>query len=259
MASKTPLTANELKIHLDEQLQFLELSADSFDRGFDSEAKRLATVVRVLVHDTSKSSSLLSQLGMKQQPFFDTSIPFDRENMMPHSGLIGVVAGNLGTKYVPLLDMGPIPARHVSFEEWWGAQVFVDGQKKSFSRKDIILTAANQDGGAHVDPGLDSAYATLSRDNSLNWFGGSPDKFEPLPFPERAAIRQIAHEVLKTLKPGYSKRGDFGGLGTGLVVSGLRLRAGAIFPSGPPPKLGRNELCYCGSRRKFKHCHGRLA
>ena len=24
-------------------------------------------------------------------------------------------------------------------------------------------------------------------------------------------------------------------------------------------KLGRNELCYCGSGKKFKHCHGKLS
>jgi preprotein translocase subunit SecA len=23
-------------------------------------------------------------------------------------------------------------------------------------------------------------------------------------------------------------------------------------------KLGRNELCYCGSGKKFKHCHGQI-
>ena len=25
------------------------------------------------------------------------------------------------------------------------------------------------------------------------------------------------------------------------------------------PKIGRNELCHCGSGKKFKHCHGKLA
>jgi len=24
------------------------------------------------------------------------------------------------------------------------------------------------------------------------------------------------------------------------------------------PKVGRNELCPCGSGKKFKHCHGKL-
>jgi len=24
------------------------------------------------------------------------------------------------------------------------------------------------------------------------------------------------------------------------------------------PKVGRNELCPCGSGKKYKHCHGKL-
>ncbi len=30
-------------------------------------------------------------------------------------------------------------------------------------------------------------------------------------------------------------------------------------PSWRPPKLGRNERCWCGSGKKFKNCHGRVA
>ena len=28
--------------------------------------------------------------------------------------------------------------------------------------------------------------------------------------------------------------------------------------SAKPPKLGRNEPCYCGSNKRYKHCHGKL-
>ena len=31
----------------------------------------------------------------------------------------------------------------------------------------------------------------------------------------------------------------------------------ATPPMAPVPKLGRNELCWCGSGKKFKYCHGR--
>ncbi len=30
--------------------------------------------------------------------------------------------------------------------------------------------------------------------------------------------------------------------------------ASTSFPGGP--KIGRNDPCFCGSNRKFKHCHG---
>jgi hypothetical protein len=34
-------------------------------------------------------------------------------------------------------------------------------------------------------------------------------------------------------------------------------KASAPRPIAPVPKLGRNELCWCGSGKKFKYCHGR--
>ena len=34
-------------------------------------------------------------------------------------------------------------------------------------------------------------------------------------------------------------------------------KASATSLMAPVPKLGRNELCWCGSGKKFKYCHGR--
>ncbi len=42
MNQQVPHTRDELQKHLQEQLGFLERSADSFDAGFQDEAKRLA-------------------------------------------------------------------------------------------------------------------------------------------------------------------------------------------------------------------------
>lgn len=33
-------------------------------------------------------------------------------------------------------------------------------------------------------------------------------------------------------------------------------KAPRLSPPRTPPKLGRNELCWCGSGKKFKYCHG---
>jgi len=32
----------------------------------------------------------------------------------------------------------------------------------------------------------------------------------------------------------------------------------ATAPVRNEQKLGRNELCYCGSGKKYKHCHGQI-
>jgi preprotein translocase subunit SecA len=36
-------------------------------------------------------------------------------------------------------------------------------------------------------------------------------------------------------------------------------QAPAAMPAGAVPRVGRNDLCPCGSGKKFKHCHGKLA
>lgn len=79
--------------------------------------------------------------------------------------------------------------------------MFKDKAGNTFSRRDIVLAVANQDGGAHVDPELDEDYAALSKDNTLGWHfsvGGTETEFPDNPVP--ASIRQIAHEVLVTLE-----------------------------------------------------------
>ena len=94
----------------------------------------------------------------------------------------------------------PIPARWLPFEKWWNNNVIKDNKGRFFSRKQLILHVADTDGGAHVDPELDEQYMDFSRKNSLGWVIGDGNIEKPFPPPTMACIRQIAHEVLETLK-----------------------------------------------------------
>ena len=51
------------KEHLKRQLAFLERSCIAYDQGYTDEAIRMATVIRVLLHKTHRSTSLLAHLG----------------------------------------------------------------------------------------------------------------------------------------------------------------------------------------------------
>jgi preprotein translocase subunit SecA len=45
------------------------------------------------------------------------------------------------------------------------------------------------------------------------------------------------------------------------VLDELKKRSPPLAPAAPPElmqKSPRNELCYCGSGKRFKHCHGKL-
>ena len=260
------LTPEEFEEHLTEQLQFLKASAESFDNGFEGEIKRLAVSVRILMHDTRQSTSLLAHLGRKDIVFLDTATPFDERNQMSHSGLtIMSLGGPKGNIPLAPLD-GSISRSFACFDDWWNGIVFVDQSRNQFSRKDIVLSLADKEGGAHVDGALETKWADLRKNNALGWYSVMADGRE-VPGEDQVppTMRQIAHEVIRTLEPGYP--------GKKQVTTGGVIMHGASLVKGSTPfplpaknsqkgkvdfgrKIGRNEPCPCGSGKKYKRCHG---
>lgn len=167
-------TAGELREHLEDQLGFLERSADAFDQGSEGEAKRIAASLRVLLHDTASSHSLLGQLGEKERAYVDTALPEEPGNLLPHGGLVwqNMVPGKI--EWVAQLDDVPLRSER-PFNDWWETPGFSAAAHK-LSRKDLVLSLANKDGGAHVDPKLTTAYAELSRKNLMGWTWVDPPR-----------------------------------------------------------------------------------
>lgn len=262
---KIELSNSELQEHLEEQIEFMECSASSYDSGFEGEIKRLAVSVRVLVHDTGRSTSLTTLLNKKDVAFVDTSFPFDENNKMTHSGLVQVSLGSRRSRPLPLLDDGPF-SRAISFDAWWNGIVFVDKDRNEFSRKDIVLSLANKEGGAHVDKKLDKKYSDLRKNNTLGWHDVTSDgKQAPSADQVPATMRQIAHETLKTLKEAYSCHREKNN-NDGVLIMGASLVEGSKTPPIPAHnlpknrpligrrKIGRNDPCPCGSGKKYKKC-----
>ena len=275
MTIKQTQTQAELSQHREEHLAFLKASADAYDNGFNGEAKRLAVSIRVLVHDTSNSKSLLGQLGQKDVQFLDSAFPVVHGNKNTHCGLVmPSLSPTNGNKYIAFLDDNPHGKKIcTSFDTWWESTVFIDDAGKKLSRKDLVLAIANQDGGAHVDPSLNQIYANLSRNNSLRLFVSNGKSRRPMEGPELAAIRQIAHEVLKSLIPSYAKSpvyppdgiiisnpiilqgADARARNAELLAADAKARATNLSAT---KKVGRNDPCPCGSGKKFKKCCGAI-
>ena len=256
MTVRQDLTAEELETHLYEQLEFLEASADAYDRGSVAEAKRIAVVARVLCHGSRTSHALLSQLGRHDGQYLSTAIPHEPTNIATHSGLTAMGLGGEEQGYFAPLDETPIH-HWLPFDQWWNETIMVDDRRNKLTRRDLVLTAANQDGGAHVDPSLDERYARITKENSLAWVVQTPTGSQPIPNAEKVALRQIGHELLRTFKPDYRKAIK---RKTGAIMMGAMTFNAASAPPTPVfPAAGRNDPCPCGSGRKYKKCHGGVA
>ncbi len=206
MSKKIKLSIDDLKKHLEVQLQYIKSSCELFDSGIDEEANRLAVSIRVLVHDTNNSNSLLNQLNIKNIDFYDMSFEYKQKYSASHFGLVWLALGDPFTGYCAMLDGIPnIYVKKIKFTEWWNKIVIVDKDKNKLTRKDLVLKAANEDGGAHVDPNLNEVYANLSRKNSMGWISHTINGDSGIEGVEKSSIRQIAHEILKTLISGYEK------------------------------------------------------
>ncbi|WP_405909035.1 hypothetical protein OG742_32605 [Streptomyces sp. NBC_00828] len=191
---------------LEESISFLKASAASFDAGCEAEAKRLAVTLRVLAHDTASSHSLLEQLGVKgQMVFTDTALRIDPSNLLPSApGLVIMrMTMGVGASYVAPLDEVPLsPSRThppAPFDAWWNDEFTRDSNGTLWCRRKFVLTMANKEGGAHVDPSLNAAYESLVKHNGLGFTSTATGVL--LPFEGNVAaesVRQIAHEFLKS-------------------------------------------------------------
>jgi hypothetical protein len=119
---KRLLDRTDLIDHLKRQKAFLGRSSHAFDAGAEDEAVRLATVIRVLVHDTPNSTSLLTHLGVKEQlTYVDTAERINPANLLPTPGLIMMrMSTDEGGRYVaPLDNLSPSRIHpNKSFKRW---------------------------------------------------------------------------------------------------------------------------------------------
>jgi hypothetical protein len=202
--SGTPDFKEYLRMHLN----FLIKSATAFDQGEIDECIRMAVSIRVLLHDTRNSRSLLTHLNAKT--IFLTSTCQQIPETAISSGSTMVFTRTMMTPSGPRaqvwasLDDGPPVSYHLKAEDWWTQTVIVlpRGRDRRVSRKDIILVAANKDGGAHVDENLTPQYEILKqRGGTLQFVAWRIDGMEGnIEFEDIHAqfIRQMAYELLNS-------------------------------------------------------------
>ncbi len=184
---------------LTQQIGFIERSCKAFDSGHMDEALRIATAVRVLVHNTPKSTSLLNHLGALNINLSTTVRDENRSKAVFLTSMGRLRMDNTGTTWNACTDpdaiVGVLP-----LPVWWEQVVYVSGHIWA-TRRNLILGAATRDGGAHVDTTLTPEYEALMTTGMRGWYHYSPHndgKFQPVMDSHLIYIRQMGFELLNS-------------------------------------------------------------
>src|ERR1041385_7471755 len=109
---------------LEKQIGFLDRSCKAFDHGYTDESIRIATVIRVLIHDTPKSTSLLRHLRATHIDLLSTAKP----QTVPVGGVAmfgmgSYTIGSAGSQWDPVCQSNGF---QLPVHEWWTQLVFGD-------------------------------------------------------------------------------------------------------------------------------------
>jgi hypothetical protein len=199
-----PRERKDLVKLLAEQRAALAASCESFDKGNEWEAPRLATALFTLVHDGGGIRSLLTQLGLRASLRFRSSGRIDPNPLIVGSTppLIMINLGGSNTpRFHPKFD-DPYNQKDIQFETWWKKELIFRDQGPngpSLTRQRLIFSMRHQDGGGHVGALTDPAYVKLKAGGG--WFSGrNKESAKPLDMAAAVTMRQIAWEATETFK-----------------------------------------------------------
>lgn len=187
--------SDSLKTHL----SFIARSVELYDQGHKDEALRIAVSLRVMFHDTKSSTSLLTHLGGKSSVHLRSTFVSQKSMNADYGGVhwhtvIPVMLTSQGVQ----APTSSWPTRSIMLiDDWWKEEIWLEGTI-ALSRKDIILSAANQDGGAHVDANPSQKTMKAKRGPEATvYVNGKPldSGMQNHHFP---LIRQMAYEILES-------------------------------------------------------------
>lgn len=214
MAEK--LTREELITKLEEQIELLQLNAENFDKGYTVTTLSMAITIRVLLHDTNKSTSLIKNIcdaDGKDKNAFEMITTKDQVDgtdklVIFGDGLCGMSFGSHGISYFPKL--GDSTQTKIPFNVWWEENVVknVSGGFENpewMTRAELIKLHANKEGGAHIDENKNKKISEIGTKEAAGWVcftadsDGVPKEGNYGLDQKKASIRQVCYEVLVSL------------------------------------------------------------
>lgn len=184
------------------QEKFVFFNMNHIAEGESDFFKLLATNFRILFHHQGANKSLFNQLGIQDIiQMVSTCSEFSSNNLLAFNGLVSVRVGSEIANYIPH-DI-PSKFRTLNFQKWWEEEIIIcDSAREKWTRKRLVIHAADKDGGSHLDPSLPFDYYKLAYQNSigLKFFKGKFDSGKDLENPLPAYFWQIGREFLKSME-----------------------------------------------------------
>lgn len=255
--AKVPRTPQEIEQQICRQVRRLKKACNRFDDGDEDEAQQIATILRLLLHHKNSNKALLHQTGaLSRLRFVQTALPRRENDITSFSGLVSIAFGGATPpRYHAVLDSCGF-SEPLAFGDWWTTPILIRQDGICHTRADIVLTIAEQDGGAHFDPSLEQKHYEITRENAMSTFGYDNGELCALNGVDIHSLRQIAHELLRTLDPSYRKTAYIHG---GHSIRHINL---TIIPEEQFDVSSLNLLetdpCYCRSGKTFGECHGAI-
>ena len=200
-----------LRERFEEQRLFLSKSIKEFVSGDLAEAVRIAITIRVLVHETGSSKSLLGQLTpnyldlkiLDRAPVREETqeLPHGTQSVVVMSVPISVKMKAEGVFLNPDLDVEAYQASILG--KWWGRHSLILPGLGGFSRKEIVRGLADKEGGAHVDTDINPKYQQLLDSKSLQ-LGWNQEAVSPLNL-SRFMAGQAGVELLDCLDKNFPR------------------------------------------------------
>lgn len=223
--SKIVKDVDSIKRDFIEKFDRLKSECDNYDNGNRThlQIEYMSATLRILLKDSRSCISLLEQLKEKENiSFIDSSTQrntmsfwhignnISNLNIVVSNVYMGLLVKSIFLdseykihyKFEPLLNENK-NIEEKQFDNWYKSEIYNDGTY-SITRKKLIETIAEQDGGVHVDTQLEEDYFLFKKSDSLKTkINGEFVNFDNNP--AFVSLRQIAFEVLESLKNLYDK------------------------------------------------------
>ena len=167
--AKHKFTTKEFEQKKHELVKLLKLACKNYDDGEEMSALNIATNLRVILHDTSISTSLLSLIKVKDKIKYLSSVhQYLPTNLVSYFGLGYISASPISGLYRANLDMNLSQMKLLDFDDWWN-EIVIGNAEGKISRKNVVLGIANKEGGAHVSDDVDLLQYKMITQNGLGW------------------------------------------------------------------------------------------